>query len=320
MEQATTLGFGRVSRTSVQRLRLAHRKQGLCRLLDHRTTRASSPTGRADERVAAAVREALRRRRGRSRGTINGLFPLITQILEDRHDPGTVPAPSQATLYRLVTALARPGELPTGPVRQVPASVDGRAFTPATALRPGKQVQADTTRLDVLALFDDGRLNHRPARSSLIVTGPAAARKTTALLNVGRPCHLAHTRTNPEPRGSAHTGAPIAYVPVPPGATAKTLVTEFARYLGRPVATRMNQTQITDAVCHTSPPPTSSSSSSPSSTASTPPHHRRLDRRPPERPHRTSPRHVRVRRHQRLRHTPLQRNTGRPSASTTRNH
>ncbi|MBZ9593633.1 helix-turn-helix domain-containing protein [Streptomyces erythrochromogenes] len=43
---------------------------------DHRTTRTSSPTGRSDERVVAAVREALRRRRGRSRGTINGLFPL----------------------------------------------------------------------------------------------------------------------------------------------------------------------------------------------------------------------------------------------------
>ncbi|MFE9629235.1 hypothetical protein [Streptomyces sp. NPDC006527] len=73
-----------------------------------------------------------------------------------------MPAPSQATLYRLVTALARPGELPSGPVRQTPASFDGRAFTPTTALRPGEQVQVDTTRLDVLALFDDGTLA-RPA-------------------------------------------------------------------------------------------------------------------------------------------------------------
>ncbi|MFF8447661.1 hypothetical protein ACF06Q_08170 [Streptomyces leeuwenhoekii] len=47
-----------------------------------------------------------------------------------------MPAPSQATLYRLVTALAMPGELPTGPVRQVPASADGRAFTPTMALGP----------------------------------------------------------------------------------------------------------------------------------------------------------------------------------------
>jgi hypothetical protein len=64
---------------------------------------------------------------------------------------------------------------------------------------------------------------------------------------VGRTCHLAHTRKSPAPPGSAHA----AYVLVPPGATAKTLITEFARYLGIPTTTRMTQTQITDAVCHT---------------------------------------------------------------------
>ncbi|WP_329212260.1 Mu transposase C-terminal domain-containing protein [Streptomyces sp. NBC_01708] len=175
-EELTALGFGRVSRTTVQRMRLAYRKQGLWGLLDHRTTRASSPTGRSDERVVAAVREALRRRRGRSKGTINGLFPLINQILEDQHGPGAVPVPSQATLYRLVTTLARPGELPSGPVRQVPASVEGRAFTPATALRPGEQVQIDTTRLDVLALFDDGRL----ARPELTIAVDVATRSILA--------------------------------------------------------------------------------------------------------------------------------------------
>ncbi|MGW7459958.1 hypothetical protein [Streptomyces sp. NPDC054797] len=74
-------------------MRLAYRKQGLWGFLDHRTTRASSPTGRADERIVAAVREALRRQRGRSKGTIDGLFPLINQILEARHGAGAVPAP-----------------------------------------------------------------------------------------------------------------------------------------------------------------------------------------------------------------------------------
>ncbi|WP_415923748.1 TniB family NTP-binding protein [Streptomyces scabiei] len=96
-----------------------------------------------------------------------------------------------------------------------------------------------------------GRHQRATARPSLIVTGPAAAGKTTALLNVGRTCHLAHTRKNPPPPGSAHAAAPVAYVLVPPGATAKTLITEFARYLGIPTTTRMTQTQITDAVCHT---------------------------------------------------------------------
>ncbi|CAL9667060.1 hypothetical protein SUDANB2_07218 (plasmid) [Streptomyces sp. enrichment culture] len=106
-----------------------------------------------------------------------------------------------------------------------------------------------TTQVRTLMIL--GRHQQTTARPSLIVTGPAAAGKTTALLNVGRACHLAHTRKNPPPSGSAHGAAPVAYVLVPPGATAKTLITEFARYLGIPVTTRMTQTQITDAVCHT---------------------------------------------------------------------
>ncbi|MFI2207756.1 TniB family NTP-binding protein [Streptomyces sp. NPDC020192] len=96
-----------------------------------------------------------------------------------------------------------------------------------------------------------GRHQQATARPSLIVTGPAAAGKTTALLHVGRACHLARTRENPASPGSAHAAVPVAYVLVPPGATAKTLITEFARYLGIPVTARMAQTQLTDAVCHT---------------------------------------------------------------------
>ncbi|MFJ8664029.1 Mu transposase C-terminal domain-containing protein [Streptomyces sp. NPDC093795] len=58
----------------------------------------------------------------------------------------------------------------------MPASFDGRAFTPATALRPGEQVQVDTTRLDVVALFDDGRL----ARPELTIAVDVATRAILA--------------------------------------------------------------------------------------------------------------------------------------------
>ncbi|MEU9256343.1 ATP-binding protein [Streptomyces sp. NPDC048270] len=109
----------------------------------------------------------------------------------------------------------------------------------------------DTLATQVRTLMILGRHQQATARPSLIVTGPAAAGKTTALLHVGRACHLAHQRKNPGPPGSAHTAVPVAYVLVPPGATAKTLITEFARYLAIPVTARMTQTQITEAVCHT---------------------------------------------------------------------
>ncbi|MEU2556736.1 TniB family NTP-binding protein [Streptomyces sp. NPDC013313] len=92
-----------------------------------------------------------------------------------------------------------------------------------------------------------GRHQHVTARPSLIVTGPATTGKTTALLQVGRTCHLAHTRR----AAPGDDTVPVAYVLVPPGATAKTLASEFARYLGIPVTTRMTTAQITTAVCHT---------------------------------------------------------------------
>ncbi|MFF8911687.1 hypothetical protein [Streptomyces olivaceoviridis] len=74
-----------------------------------------------------------------------------------------------------------------------------------------------------------GRPQQTAARPSLIVTGPAAAGKAAALLTVGRACHLAHTRSHPLPPGSAHVLVSVAYVLVPPGASAKALATEFAR-------------------------------------------------------------------------------------------
>ncbi|MGW1997458.1 TniB family NTP-binding protein [Embleya sp. NPDC001921] len=43
----------------------------------------------------------------------------------------------------------------------------------------------------------------------------------------------------------------MAYVLVPPGAGAKALAGEFARFLGVPITARMTQTRIVDAVCHT---------------------------------------------------------------------
>ncbi|MFC9756213.1 hypothetical protein [Streptomyces sp. NPDC056921] len=50
----------------------------------------------------------------------------------------------------------------------------------------------DTLTTGVRTLMILGRHQQTTARPSLIVTGPAAAGKTTALLHVGRACHLAH--------------------------------------------------------------------------------------------------------------------------------
>ncbi|WP_454356680.1 TniB family NTP-binding protein [Streptomyces calvus] len=107
----------------------------------------------------------------------------------------------------------------------------------------------DALAKNVRTLMILGRHQAVTARPSLIVTGPAGAGKTTALLQVGRACHLAHTRRHGATAAAGQV--PVAYVLVPPAASAKTLATEFARYLGIPVAAGMSQAQITNAVCHT---------------------------------------------------------------------
>ncbi|MFF1909471.1 Mu transposase C-terminal domain-containing protein [Kitasatospora sp. NPDC058218] len=173
-QELTAVGFGRISRTTVQRMRLEYRKKGLWGLVDHRSTRSYSPTGRADERVVAAVLEAMRRQRGRSKGTVKGLRQLTAQVLDERHGSGSVRVPPMATFYRLVSVLADPGERLGSPART--ASRPARPFRPTQVLRPGEQVMLDTTRLDVFAVFDNGTVG----RPELTIALDVASRSILA--------------------------------------------------------------------------------------------------------------------------------------------
>ncbi|MFC4959750.1 transposase [Streptomyces mauvecolor] len=163
-KEMTALGFTRVSRLTVQKMRLAYRKQGLWGLVDKRTVsaRGRRPTGYADERVVAAVLEALRRQRGRSKGTVKGLQVLVGQILEETHGRGVVEMPSRSSFYRLVNVLADPTDRLGYGARTATAPARGTAAP--GVLRPGEQVQIDTTRLDVMAVLADGSLG-RPELS-----------------------------------------------------------------------------------------------------------------------------------------------------------
>ncbi|WP_406016376.1 DDE-type integrase/transposase/recombinase [Streptomyces sp. NBC_00984] len=163
--ELAALGFARVTRTTVQKMRLVYREQGLWGLVDKRSVPSwgRSLTGYTDERVVAAVLEALRRQRGRSKGTVKGLQVLVGQILKDTHGQEAVELmPSRSTFYRLVNALADPVERPGRAARTATGSARGQAVQ--GALRPGEQVQIDTTRLDVMAVLEDGSLG-RPELS-----------------------------------------------------------------------------------------------------------------------------------------------------------
>jgi hypothetical protein len=120
-------------------------------------TRAAGPTGRVDPRVVAAAAAVIDAQTHASTGTKSRAVRQIRRLVEDEHGPGTVPVPSDATLYRLLDALSA-GRHTFGSAvtrRQAANRPDG-AFTSMTAARPGEQVLMDGTPLDVMAVMDDG--------------------------------------------------------------------------------------------------------------------------------------------------------------------
>jgi transposase InsO family protein len=137
-----------------------HRRQrweayGLPGLADRRLSRRSRPTGRADERVVAAMRQAVGEAPGESSKKAGFTIWRAKQILAGDGYDG--PVPSDRTLYRLFGTLSH-GRHVTGSA-STRRSLAGRPegmFGSLPAAAPGEVVQIDSTPLDVLVLLDDG--------------------------------------------------------------------------------------------------------------------------------------------------------------------
>ncbi|MGR6918800.1 TniB family NTP-binding protein [[Actinomadura] parvosata] len=88
------------------------------------------------------------------------------------------------------------------------------------------------------------------ARRGLVLSGAAGTGKTTAMTQFGKTHEAIDQRRHPEPlpRG-ARDRIPVVYVTVPPAATARMLAVEFARFLGIPVTSRANITDVIETVC-----------------------------------------------------------------------
>ncbi|HEY5844622.1 MAG TPA: Mu transposase C-terminal domain-containing protein, partial [Mycobacterium sp.] len=140
---------------------LKHRRQrwearGLAGLVDHRVAKRMSPTGRVDERVTAAMRQAIDEATNASSGTA-GLVIWRTQEILAADGVDRALVPSQRTMYRLFDTLAH-GRHTTGSAatRRGLAGRPEGMFSTLPASAPGEWVQIDSTPLDVLVLLDDG--------------------------------------------------------------------------------------------------------------------------------------------------------------------
>jgi transposase InsO family protein len=137
-----------------------HRRQrweahGLAGLVDHRLARRMRPAGRADERVVAAMREAIGEAAGGSSRTAGFVIWRTREILRAAGYDGAMP--SDRTFYRLFGTLSH-GKHTTGSA-STRRSLAGRPegmFGSVPVSAPGEIVQIDSTPLDVLVLLDDG--------------------------------------------------------------------------------------------------------------------------------------------------------------------
>lgn len=167
VEELRAAGHSVALRT-FQRMRRNYEGKGLWGLVDARLTRLSSPTGRADERVVEAVRQAVKEQEDASTGTADRIRRRAEEILADA---GVSPAevmPSRAGFYRLLAGVSA-GKHPLGSARtrQTLARQPDRPFGTVTAFRPGQWMQIDSSPLNIAARLDNG-MTDRPELTWMI--------------------------------------------------------------------------------------------------------------------------------------------------------
>lgn len=124
---------------TVKRMRLRYRAEGLWGLVDQRLVRSSSPFGRVDARVVAAVVTAMQGETQRSTGTRGRLRRRVEQPLAAEHGAGVVPVPPSTTFYRLVAAMdAGRHTFGEATFHRTQANRPDRPFTRTFAVRPGE--------------------------------------------------------------------------------------------------------------------------------------------------------------------------------------
>ena len=145
-------------RTVYRRWR-AFKEQGGVGLLDGRTSALRAQQGRSvDTRVIEAINTVIAARTKSSTISKSAVLEQVTRLVRKEFGD-EVAIPSRSTFYRILESEDR-GRFSFGSAktRESLALAPEGEFGRRTALRPGEQVQIDTTRLDVMVRIDESTI------------------------------------------------------------------------------------------------------------------------------------------------------------------
>lgn len=153
---------------TVYRQLKAYEEHGLIGLMDQRKSDVAPPRSRKiDSRVVEAVNRVLAERSKGSTVTRTALIEQIRRVVESDYG-AEVKVPSNQTMHRVLKEEDR-GRFSFGSAktRETLSLAPLGAFGQRVALRPGEQVQIDTTRLDVMLRIDEATIG-RPELTILL--------------------------------------------------------------------------------------------------------------------------------------------------------
>lgn len=144
-----------VSAKSFPRYRRNYERQGIDALIDGRSVKYRSATGKVDQRYIAVLLEVLSENNTQSSRTETALKWFVDRRVQERFDD-TVPIPSYPTFNRLMKHLPQARHA-TGSARtrQSREHQPVGPFSTLVAARPGEWMQIDTTPFDVGIRLDD---------------------------------------------------------------------------------------------------------------------------------------------------------------------
>jgi putative transposase len=144
----TPVGF-----RSLERYIKAYRSDGVAGLVDGRSTKQTTPTGRIDPALVSLLEHAIGAQTTLSTGTRSR---LIGQVSLEAAQLGLA-IPSRSTLYRALDNLAA-SRHPFGhaTTRRTQANRPDRTWGRQSPSRPGELVEIDSTPLDLMVVYPDG--------------------------------------------------------------------------------------------------------------------------------------------------------------------